>query len=83
MSEPETNRNFLIIPEAANKVIQCLRVFHDSRDNSREIEIEFADGTELSIEVQAKTAVIARLVSLENGDCETLKEYSDEPRPKE
>ncbi|HEY0758749.1 MAG TPA: hypothetical protein VGD59_05790 [Acidisarcina sp.] len=77
MTVRKDESNFLVIPEVTNKVIQRLRVFHDPRDNSREVEIEFADGTELSIEVQVGTSVVARLSSTDKGAYETLNEYSD------
>jgi hypothetical protein len=72
-------RNFLEIHEAANKVIQCLRVFNDPRDAAREVEIEFADGTELSIEIQTQTVILTRLCRLEDGDFDVIKEYANTP----
>jgi hypothetical protein len=70
---------FLEIHEAVNKVIQCLRVFNDSNGTAREIEIEFADGTELSIEIQAQTEITTRLCSTQDGDFRVIQEYANRP----
>ena len=72
-------RNFLEIHDAANKVIQRLRVFNGPREAAREIEIEFADGTELSIEIHAQTAVLIRLCNVEGGDFHVIQEYANTP----
>ena len=60
--------NFVEIHEAANKMIKCLRIFNDPKEAAREIEIEFVDGTELSIEIHSQTTVLTRLCNLEGGD---------------
>jgi hypothetical protein len=69
--------NFVEIHEVVNKVIQCLRVFNDPKGTAREIEIEFADGTELSIEIQAQTEITTRLCSTQDGDFRIIQEYAN------
>ncbi len=70
------NRPFLDMPEAANMTIQTLRVYDDP-PYCREVHIVFTDGTQISIDLEVKTAVKARHYRGDKGDLEILHEHAD------
>jgi hypothetical protein len=70
------NRPFLDMPEAANMTIQTLRVYDDP-PYGREVHIAFTDGTQISIDLEVKTAVKTRHYRGDRGDLEILHEHED------
>lgn len=70
------SRPFMELPEAANKVIRCLRVYDDP-PYGREVHIEFDDGTQISIDLAVETAVHAKHYRDSQGNLEMLHEHRE------
>jgi hypothetical protein len=79
--EDTVSRPYLELPEAAEKVIQTLRVYDDP-PYGREVHIAFRDGTQISIDLVVETAVHAKYYRERVADLELLLEHHD-PAPSE
>jgi len=68
------NRPHLELPEAAEKIIQTLRVYDDP-PYGREVHIAFTDGTAISIDLQPSISVHAKHYRETRGDLDLLHEH--------
>lgn len=70
------SRSVIEFPEAATKVVESLRVYGDP-PASREIHLQFTDGTALSIEIDLQSVVSARYYRDHQGDIEIIREHRE------
>jgi len=70
-------RPFLEFPEAAMKVVECLRVYGGVPPAGREVHLQFSDGTALSIETNLRSIVCAKYYRDNQGDIEVIREIHD------
>ncbi len=73
------NRPYLELPEAANLIVQTLRVYDDPL-YGREVHLAFTDGTQISIDLEVETVVKARHYRGDRGgDLDILHEHRERP----
>jgi hypothetical protein len=63
-------------PEVKNKIVDSLRIYADDA-SGREIQVIFADGSELAIDIEFETKATAKHYLPHAGELEILHEHSE------